>query len=231
MPRPHLAPEAPIPLLDRGNRVVQNLGERIRRTTREEVERRWSLLVAQLERLARFTAQEVRRTGGPSPAALLHELSALEHRLRDVAGSSVELLACQMTCVELMRQGRRLSHRARTRPAASCLDGVRSDARMLFDWARADLLSAVRQAAVLEASRSARSTGEHPVWIARIRKEIAETSWSAGTSTSIEAVAERLALAELDRLVGRVEASRGAGLRGGEAQRLVSEAWGPARVA
>jgi hypothetical protein len=221
MPRSHLAPEAPIPLIDRGNRVLQNLGERIRRTTREQVEHHSALLLARLERLARFTAQEVRRTGAPSPAALLHELSALERRLRDVAGSSVELLACQMTCVELMRGGRRRSSAARTRRAASCLDRVRSDARMLFEWARADLWSAVGQAAVLEASRSARSTGEHPVWIARIRKTLAGTSWSAGTCTSIEALAEQLALAQLDRLLGGAEPSR-AGVRPAEPQRLAS---------
>jgi hypothetical protein len=231
MPRPHLAPEAPIPLVDRGNRVLQNLGERIRRTTRKEVERSWALLLAQLHRLTRFTAQEVIRTGAPSPAALLHELSALENRLRDVAGSSVELLACQMTCVELLRRGRRWSNAARTRRAASCLDRVRADARMLFEWARADLWSAVGQAAVLEASRSARSTGEHPVWIARIRKKLAETSWSAGTCTSIEAIAEQFALAQLERLLGRVEPSRGAGVRRAEPQRLASGAWEPARVA
>jgi hypothetical protein len=231
MPRPHLAPEAPIPLLDRGNLVLQTLGERIRRTTREEVEHRWALLLAQLQRLARFTAQEVRRTGEPSPAALLHELSALEHRLRDVAGSSVELLACQMTCVELLRRRRRRSNAAQKCRAASCLDGVRSDARLLFEWARADLWSAVGQAAVLEGSRSARSTDEHPVRISRIRKKLAGTSWSAGTCTSIEAVAEQLALAQLDRLLGRVEPSRGARVRPAEPQRLASGAWGPARVA
>ncbi|HZX42478.1 MAG TPA: hypothetical protein VFE93_11625, partial [Myxococcaceae bacterium] len=155
-----LALDPPVPPVDRPALVIEELRQRVRRATAEEVRVRSRLLVGQLERLARLTALELSRSGAPDPATFRTELDALERRLNEAPESKVELLACRVACADLSRRSTRRGRRRRGRAvavAAASLEDLRLDARMLFEWAKADLWSSIARRAVAEASRTASS--------------------------------------------------------------------------
>ena len=162
MHRPALATqlsvEPPVPLVDRAALVLQDLRKRVRRATAEEVEVRSRLLVGQLQRLARLTTLELARCGAPEPVTFRTEIDALERRPEEAPESKVELLACRIACAELSRRSTRRGRRRGGRAvAAASLKDLRLDARMLFEWAKADLWSSIARRAVAEASRTASS--------------------------------------------------------------------------
>lgn len=209
MHRPALATqlsvEPPVPLVDRAALVLQDLRKRVRRATAEEVEVRSRLLVGQLQRLARLTTLELARCGAPEPVTFRTEIDALERRPEEAPESKVELLACRIACAELSRRSTRRGRRRGGRAvAAASLKDLRLDARMLFEWAKADLWSSIARRAVAEASRTASSMKlEGPAVAPRLCRMWARFRGLRILGDELAQVAEDLAISELNRLLTR----------------------------
>jgi hypothetical protein len=200
-----LAIEAPVPLADRPALVLQELRQRVRRATVEEVQIRSRLLVGQLQRLGRLAALELARSGAPDPVTFRTVIEALERGLDEAPESKVELLACRIASAELSRRstrrGRRRSGRAL---AAASLKGLRLDARTLFEWAKADLWSSIARRAIAEASRTASSVErEEPAVAPRLLRLRARFRGLRILGDELAAVGEDLAISELNHLLTR----------------------------
>ncbi len=213
MHRPALATqlpvEPPVPLVDRAALVLQDLRERVRRATSEEVQVRSRLLVGQLQRLARLTALELTRGGAPDPVNFRTEIDALERRPDEAPESKVELLACRIACAELSRRSTRRGRRRGGRAvAAAALKHLRLDARTLFEWAKADLWSSIARRAIAEASRTASSVElEVPAVLPRLLRMRAPFRGLRILGDELAQVAEDLAISELNRLLTRPRAA------------------------
>ncbi|HUM12661.1 MAG TPA: hypothetical protein VLT82_17065 [Myxococcaceae bacterium] len=207
MHRPALATqlpiEPPVPLVDRAALVLQDLRERVRRVTAEEVQSRSRLLVEQLQRLGRLTALELARSGAPDPVTFQTEIDALERRPDEAPESKVELLACRIACAELSRRStRRVRRRGGRAVAAASLEHLRLDARTLFDWAKADLWSSIARRAIAEASRTASSVElEVPSVLPRLSRTLARSRGLRIVGDELTHVAQDLAVSELNRLL------------------------------
>jgi hypothetical protein len=209
MHRPALAiqltVEPPVPLVDRAALVLQDLRERVRRATAEEVQVRSRLLAGQLQRLGSLTGRELVRSGAPDPVTFRAEIDALERRPDEAPESKVELLACRIACGELSqlsaRRGRRRAGRA---VAAASLKHLRLDARTLFEWAKADLWSSIARRAIAEASRTACSVElEVPAVLPRLLRMLVRFRGLRVVGDELAHVAEDLAVSELNRLLTR----------------------------
>lgn len=217
MHRPALSTQrpagAPIPLVDRATGVLRQLRERVRQSTRNEVQARTKLLVEQLERLAHLNALELARKDAPDPVTLRMEIDALERGLEGAPESKVELLACRITCMALSRRSTRGGRRpGRGAPAGASLEHLRLDARTLFEWAKADLWSSVARGAIAEANRTASSLElEAPAVLTSLRSTLARPAVLRVIGDELAQVAEDLAMSELRRLLtrGRARTARG----------------------
>jgi hypothetical protein len=207
MHRPALATqltvEPPVPLVDRAALVLQDLRERVRRATAEEVQARSRLLVEQVQRLGRLTALELTRSGAPDPVTFRREIDALERRLDEAPESKVELLACRIACTELSRRSTRRGRRRGGRAvAAASLKDLHLDARTLFEWAKTDLWSSIARRAIAEASRTASSVElEVPAVLPRLLRMRARFGGLRLLGDELAQVAEDLAISELKRLL------------------------------
>jgi hypothetical protein len=198
-----LAVEPPVPLVDRAALVLQELRERVRRATAEEVQVRSILLVGQLQRLGRLTGRELARNRALDPATFRMEIDALERRPDEAPESKVEFLACRIACAELSRQstgrGRR---RGGSAVAAASLKHLRLDARTLFEWAKADLWSSIARRAIVEASGTASSVElEVPAVLPRLLRTLSRFRGLRILGDELVHVAEDLAISELNRLL------------------------------
>jgi hypothetical protein len=207
MHRPALATqltdEPPVPLVDRAALLLQDLRQRVRRATEEEVQARSRLLVGQLQRLGSLTFLELARGGAPDLVTLRTEIDALERRSDEAPDSKVELLTCRIAWAELSQRrtprGRRRCGRAL---AAASLKHLRLDARTLFDWAKADLWSSIARRAIAEASRTASSVElEVPAVIPRLSRMLVRFRGLRILGDELAHVAEDLAISELSRLL------------------------------
>jgi hypothetical protein len=225
MHRPALATqltiEPPVPLVDRAALLLQDLRERVRRATTEEVQVRSRLLAGQLQRLGSLTGRELARSGGPDPLTFQAVIDALERRGDEPPESKVELLACRIACADLSqrstRRGRRRGGRA---VATASLKQLRLDARTLFEWAKADLWSSIARRAIAEASRTASSVElEPPAVLPRLLRTLARFRGLRILGDELAHVAQDLAISELNRLLTR---PRTAAARGPESE-LVEE--------
>lgn len=198
-----LTVEPPVPLVDRAALVLQDLRERVRRATAEEVQVRSMLLVGQLQRLGRLTGRELAQRGALDPVTFRTEIDALEQRPDEAPESKVELLACRIACAELSRRNtRRGRRRGGRRVAAASLKHLRLDARTLFEWAKADLWSSIARRAIAEASRTASSVElEVPAVLPRLLRTLARFRGLRILGDELAHVAEELALGELNRLL------------------------------
>ena len=200
-----LALDPPVPPVDRPALVLQELRQRVRRATAEEVRVRSRLLVGQLERLARLTALELSRSSAPDSVTFRTELDALERRLDEPPESKVELLACRIACADLSRRSTRRGRRRGGRAVvAAALEDLRLDARMLFEWAKADLWSSIARRAIAEASHTASSVElEVPAVAPRLLRMRSGFRGLRILGDELAQVAEDLAISELNRLLTR----------------------------
>jgi len=175
----------------------------MRQATSNEVEARWKLLLQQIQTLARFTARELARKGGPDPLTLRGELDSLEQGLHEVSAGSVEFFACRITCQELSERSAPRRRRRGPRAAAlEALEGVRLDARTLFEWAKSDLWTGVARRAIVEANRTALDLErETPATLCRIQRMLARVPDPRGAGHELAQVAEDLAFHELGRIL------------------------------
>jgi hypothetical protein len=198
----HQAPAEPLPQTRPVPGALRALRERIRQGTSDEVEARSKLLLQQLETLARFTARELARKGGPDPLTLRSELDSLQQGLHEVSAGSVEFFACRITCQELSERvatGRR--RRGPREGALKALEGVRLDARTLFEWAKSDLWTGVARRAIVEANRTALDLErETPATLCRVKRMLARVG-PRGAGHELAQVAEDLAFHELGRIL------------------------------
>jgi hypothetical protein len=181
--------------------AIHLLRERVRQATSDEVEARWKLLVQQLETLARLTAREICKKGPPDPVALRREVDALEQRLHDQSGGSVELFACRITCRELSERAAPGGRRSRA-TAMEIIESVRLDARALFEWAKSDLWTGVARRAIVEANRTALDLERgSPAILCRIQRALAAARAPGSGGNELAQVAEDLACRELARIL------------------------------
>jgi hypothetical protein len=196
------APVEPVPQTTSVPGALRVLRERIRQATSDEVEARWKLLLQQIQTLARFTARELARKGGPDPLTLRSELDSLEQGLHEVSVGSVEFFACRITCQELSSRAPRRRRRGPRAAALKALEGVRLDARTLFEWAKSDLWTGVARRAIVEANRTALDLErETPATLCRIQRMLARVRGPRGTGHELAQVAEDLAFHELGRIL------------------------------
>ena len=198
--------EPPVPLVDRAALLLQDLRERVRRATAEEVQVRSRLLVEQVQRLARLTARELGGSGCTRPVTFRTEIEALERRLDEAPESKVELLACRIACEELSRRSTRRARRRGERAVAvaAALENLRLDARTLFEWAKADLWTSIGRRAIAEASRTASSAElEVPAVLPRLLHTLTRFRGLRILGDELARVAEDLAFSELKRLLTR----------------------------
>jgi hypothetical protein len=195
--------EPPVPLVDRAALVLQDLRERVRAATAEEVQVRSRLLAGQLQRLGSLTGRELARSGAPDLVTFRTEIEALERAPDEDPESKVELLACRIACAELShrstRRGRRRGGRA---VVAASLKHLRLDARTLFEWAKADLWSSIARRAIAEASRIASSVDlEGPALLPRLLRMLVRFRGLRIVGDELAHVAEDLAISELHRVL------------------------------
>jgi hypothetical protein len=197
--------ESPVPLVDRAALLLQDLRDRVRRATAEEVQIRSRLLVGQLQRLGTLSGRELARSGALDPVTFRTEIDALEQRPDEGPESKVELLACRIACAEMSQRstsrGRRRGGRA---VAAASLKNLRLDAQTLFEWAKADLWGSIARRAVAEASRTTSSVElEVPAVLPRLLRILARFRGLRILGDELAHVAEDLAMSELNRLLTR----------------------------
>jgi hypothetical protein len=209
MHRPALATqltiEPPVPLVDRAALLLQELRDRVRRATAEEVQVRSRLLVGQLQRLGSLTGRELARSGAVDPVTFRTKIDALERRPDEAPESKVELLAFRIACTELsQRSTRRGRRRGGSAVAAASLKELRLDARTLFEWAKADLWSSMARRAIAEASPTASSVElEVPAVLPRLLRMLVRFRGLRIVGDELAHVAEDLAISELNRLLTR----------------------------
>jgi hypothetical protein len=197
--------ESPVPLVDRAALLLQDLRERVRRATAEEVQVRSRLLVGQLQRLGSLIGRELARSGALDPVTLRAEIDVLERRPDEAPESRVELLACRIAWAEMSQRSTPRARRKGGRSvAAASLKHLRLDARTLFEWAKADLWSSIARRAVAEASRTASSVElEVPAVLPRLLRILARFRGLRILGDELAHVAEDLAISELNRLLTR----------------------------
>jgi hypothetical protein len=197
--------EPPVPLVDRAGLLLQDLRERVRRATAEEVQVRSRLLAEQLQRLGSLTGRELARRGALDPVTFRTEIDALERRPEGAPESKVELLAGRIAWAEMSqrstRRGRRRGGRA---VAAASLKHLRLDARTLFEWAKTDLWSSIARRAIAEASHTASLVElEVPAVLPRLSRILVRFRGLRILGDELAHVAEDLAISELNRLLTR----------------------------
>jgi hypothetical protein len=197
------APVEPLPQTSPVPGALRALRERIRQATSDEVEARSKLLLQQIRTLARLTARELARKGGPDPLTLRTELDSLQQGPQEVSAGSVELFACRITCQELSDRAAPGRRRRGPRAAAlKALEGVRLDARTLFEWAKSDLWTGVARRAIVEANRTALDLErETPATRCRVQRMLATVPGARSTGHELAQVAEDLAFHELGRIL------------------------------
>ena len=137
-------------------RVLRSLPACGGHSSGDALQGRAPLLVQQLERLARLTAQDILPADIPPAAALLQELASVERGVDPVGEGGLELLVCRIGTVELLRRSQPETPRRGGRGRARAfLRRLRSDARTLLDWSRADLLTASGRGLPARARRAA----------------------------------------------------------------------------